>query len=56
MDRKILLWSLVLFFGCSILFGAIKSSTTSAGLALAIQAAVAAAIIGAIVLVWRKKG
>jgi hypothetical protein len=55
LDRKILLWSLVLFFGCSILFGAIKSTTNSAGLALAIQAAVAAAIIGAIVLVWRKK-
>jgi hypothetical protein len=55
-DRKILLWSLVLFFGCSILFGAIKASTTSEGLALAIQAVVAAAIIGAIVLVWRKKG
>ncbi len=56
MDRKIILWSLVLFFGCSILFSAIKSSTTSAGLALAIQAAVAATIIGIIVLVWRKKG
>ena len=56
MDRKIILWSLVLFFGCSILFGAIKSSTASEGLALAIQAAVAAAIIAIIVLVWRKKG
>jgi Ca2+/H+ antiporter len=55
LDRKIILWSLALFFGCSILFGAIKSTTTSAGLALAIQAAVALALIAVVVLVWRKK-
>jgi Ca2+/H+ antiporter len=55
LDRKIILWSLALFFGCSILFGAIKSTTTSAGLALAIQAAVALALIAAIVLVSRRK-
>jgi hypothetical protein len=55
LDRNIILWSLALFFGCSILFGAIKSSTTSAGLALAIQVAVALALIAAIVLVSRRK-
>ncbi len=55
MDRKILLWSLVLFFGCSILFRAIDSSTTSQGTSLLIQACVAAAIIGAIIAIWRKR-
>ncbi|HEV7807554.1 MAG TPA: hypothetical protein VGO80_17170 [Solirubrobacteraceae bacterium] len=57
MDRKIILWSLVLFFGCSILFRAIDAVASSGGkgMSVAIQALVAAALIGTIVLVWRMK-
>ena len=57
MDRKIILWSLVLFFGCSILFRAIDAVAVSGGkgMSIAIQAFVAAALIGTIVLVWRMK-
>ena len=57
MDRKIILWSLVLFFGCSILFKAIDAVAASGGkgLVVAIQALVAAALIGTIVLVYRMK-
>jgi hypothetical protein len=56
-DRKIILWSLVLFFGCSILFRAIDAvaSRGGEGTSVAIQAFVAAALIGTIVLVWRMK-
>ena len=57
MDRKIILWSVALFFGCSILFGAIKSATSgvSTAASLAIQGAVLAVIVVAIVLISRKR-
>ena len=56
MDRKILLWSLVLFFGCAILFRAIDAAAgDSKGLSIAIQAAVLVAIVGAIVLIGRRR-
>ena len=57
MDKKIILWSLALFFGCSILFGAIDSAASDSGkgVSIAIQAAVLAVIIGAIVLISRRK-
>lgn len=57
MDRKIILWSLALFFGCSILFRAIDSlaSGSGKGLSLAIQAAVLVVIVVAIVLISRKR-
>jgi hypothetical protein len=54
-DRKIILWSLVLFFGCAILFRAIDAATSSKGLSLAIQAAVLVAIVGAIVVIGRRR-
>jgi hypothetical protein len=54
-DRKIILWSLVLFFGCSILFRAIDSAVGDAAASLAIQAAVLALIVAAIVLVNRRR-
>ncbi len=52
-----MLWSLVLFFGCSIVFQAIKAVASSGGrgLVVAIQALVAVALIGTIVLVQRMK-
>lgn len=55
MDRKIIIWSLVLFFGCSILFQAIKSAVSDSATALAIQAAVLAAIVAAIFLIDRRR-
>jgi hypothetical protein len=56
-DRKIILWSIVLFFGSSILFVAIKSATSgsSTAVSVGIQAAVLALIIVAIVLISRRR-
>jgi len=56
-DRKILLWSLALFFGCSILFRAIASAAEGSprGVSIAIQAAVLVVIVGAIVLINRRR-
>ena len=57
MERKIILWSVALFFGCSILFAAIKSATSgvSTAASLGIQAAVLAVIVLAIVVISRKR-
>ncbi len=55
MDRKIILWSIALFFGCSIMFRAIDSSVSNAATSLAIQGAVLVAIIVAIVLINRRR-
>jgi hypothetical protein len=57
LDKKIVLWSLALFFGCSILFGAIDSAAKDSGkgVSIAIQAAVLVVIVGAIVLIARKR-
>jgi hypothetical protein len=56
-DRKIILWSVALFFGCYILFGAINSlaANSGKGVSLAIQAGVLAAIVAVIVLIARRK-
>jgi hypothetical protein len=56
-QRKIILWSIALFFGCSILFRAIDSAVGDANkvTSLAIQLAVLLAIIGAIVLISRRR-
>jgi len=56
-DRKQILWTIALFFGCSILFRAIDSAASGSGkgVSLGIQAAVLAAIILTIVLVARKR-
>ena len=55
MDRKIILWSLALFFGCSILFRAIDSVVADAAVSLAIQAGVLVVIVAAIVLINRRR-
>ncbi len=57
MDRKIILWSLALFFGCSILFRAIDSLASGEGQAvsLGIQAAVLVVIVVAIVVITRRR-
>ena len=55
MDRKIILWSLALFFGCAILFRAIDAAVSDAAVSLAVQAAALAVIVGAIVLISRRR-
>jgi hypothetical protein len=54
-DRKIILWSLALFFGCSILFRAIDAAVSDAAVSLAIQGAVLVVIVAAIVLINRRR-
>jgi hypothetical protein len=56
-DRKIILWSIALFFGCSILFRAIDAAASDSGkgVSLAIQAGVLVAILLAIVLIVRRR-
>jgi hypothetical protein len=56
-QRKIILWSIALFFGCSILFRAIDSAIGDANktLSVAIQLGVLVAIVGAIVLISRRR-
>jgi uncharacterized membrane protein YhaH (DUF805 family) len=55
-DRNTLLWTLVLFFGCSILFGGLRRLTedSSTGVAVAVQLAALAVVAGAIVIVVRR--
>lgn len=55
MDRKIILWSLALFFGCSILFRAIDSAVSDSAVSLAIQGAVLVVIVAAIILINRRR-
>ena len=56
-DRNTALWALVLFFGASIMFAAIKNATEDegAGVALAAQAAAGLLLVGAIVLFVRRR-
>jgi hypothetical protein len=56
-DRNTALWALVLFFGASIMFGAIKNATEDegAGVALAAQAGAGLLLVGAIVLFVRRR-
>jgi hypothetical protein len=55
--RKQILWTVTLFFGCSILFWAINKAASGSGRAvsLGIQSAVLVAIVAAIVLVSRRR-
>jgi hypothetical protein len=56
-DRNTLMWSLVVFFGASILFGAIGNATSdeSAGVRLAAQLGVGLLLVGAIVVFVRRR-
>ena len=57
MDRNTLLWTLVVFFGASIMFAAIRNATEdeSAGVQLLVQLAAALLVVGVIVLVVRRR-
>jgi hypothetical protein len=56
-DRNTLLWTLVVFFGASIMFGAIGNATSdqSAGVRLAAQLGALLIVVAAIVLVYRRR-
>jgi hypothetical protein len=56
-NRDTALWTLVLFFGASVMFGAIRRATEDegTGVALAVQAAAGLLLIGAIVLFLRRR-
>ena len=57
MDRNTLLWTLVVFFGASIMFAAIANVTEdeSAGLRLALQLGAGVILVGAILLYVRRR-
>ena len=57
MERQTLLWTLVLFFGASLLFGSIQKATKdqSTGVTLAIEVGALAVIIAVIVVVVRRR-
>jgi MYXO-CTERM domain-containing protein len=56
-DRDTLLWALVVFFGASIMFGAIRNATDdeSAGVQLLAQLGAALLVVGAIILIVRRR-
>jgi hypothetical protein len=56
-DRNTLLWTLVVFFGASIVFGAIANATEdeSAGLRLLLQLGAGVLIVGGILLYVRRR-
>jgi hypothetical protein len=56
-DRNTLLWTLVVFFGASIMFGAIANATEdeSAALRLALQLGAGVILVGAILLYVRRR-
>ena len=57
MNRDTVLWTLVLFFGASIMFGAISNATEDegTGLSLGIQLAAGLLLIGAVILFVRRR-
>jgi hypothetical protein len=58
MDRTGLLWTLVVFFGASIMFRAIRNATDdeSIGVTLGLEVLAGLVVIGAIVLIVRRRG
>ena len=57
MNRNTLLWTLVVFFGASIMFGAIANATSDAGagVRLAAQLGAGLLLVGAIMLFLRRR-
>jgi hypothetical protein len=55
-SRNYILWTLVLFFGASLVFGALRRLTEdeSTGVVLAVQVGALALIVGAVVIVFRR--
>lgn len=57
MDRKIILWSIALFFGCSILFRAAAEATVGSGrgVSFAVQAGVLVVVVAVIVVIAKRR-
>ena len=57
-NRCTVLWTIVLFFGASIMFGAIRDATKDEGtcVALGVQLAAGLLLVGLIVLFVRRRG
>ena len=57
MQRQTLLWTLVLFFGASLVFGGIRNATEdqSVAVTLGLELLALAAIVGAIVLYVKRR-
>jgi hypothetical protein len=57
-DRNTVLWTLVVFFGASLMFSTIRDATRGEGIgvALAVQLAAGLLLIGAIVVYVRRRG
>lgn len=55
MERNTVLWTLVLFFGASLMFSAIQKTTDNEGVGLALQFVAGLALIGVIVVVMRRR-
>ena len=56
-NRDTVLWTLVLFFGASIMFGVIRNATEdeSTGLSLGLQLFAGLLLIGAVILLVRRR-
>jgi hypothetical protein len=56
-ERNTLLWALVVFFGASVMFAAIRNATRdeAPGVQLLAQLAAGALVVGAIVLIVRRR-
>jgi hypothetical protein len=56
-DRDTVLWTIVVFFGASILFAAIRNATEGegVGVSLLIQLAAGVLLVGAIVVFMRRR-
>jgi len=56
-DRNAVLWTLVVFFGASIMFGALRNATEgeSAGVQPLVQVGAALLLVGAIVVFVRRR-
>ena len=57
MDKDTVLWTLVVFFGASILFAAVRNATQDEGTAVALlaQLGVGLLLVGAIVIFVRRR-
>ena len=57
-DRRMILWTLVVFFGASLVFNAIQDATRDqpVGVTLGLEAAALVAIVIALVLITRRRG
>jgi hypothetical protein len=57
-DRNTVLWTLVLFFGASLMFATIRDASEGEGIGISLGAQIAAGalLIAVIVLVMRRRG